>query len=72
LREQNRVARAKLASTIPFITKQFDEHLEETTEKAKAEIHGYMNGVIHRAGIATLSGPGAVMPLELEGPKDGE
>lgn len=66
LKEQNRVARAKLASTIPFIVKQFDEHLEETVEKAKAEIHGYMINTVQRAGIAALSGPDAIMPLELE------
>lgn len=53
----------QLRSNLPFIAKSFGEHVEDTIEKAKQEIHGYTMGVITRTGLAAL---GAVSPLEIE------
>lgn len=39
---------------LPFVVTQFDEHVETTMEKAKVELHGYMQGIVARAGIAAL------------------
>lgn len=65
IKEQARRARMKLTSTLPFVAEQFDEHMENTVEKAKQEVHGYMNSVIQRAGLDALTG-GATMPLQIE------
>ena len=40
----------ELSSNLPFVADSFDEHVEEKIEKAKQEVHGYMNGVLTRAG----------------------
>ena len=54
----------ELQSNLPFVAKQFEEHMEGTVEKAKQEVHGYMNGVINRSGIAALQGK--PLPLQIE------
>lgn len=43
-----------LTSSIPFVQDQFDEHVEMTVERGMQEIHGYMNGVLQRAGLTAL------------------
>lgn len=58
----------ELQSNLPFVAKQFEEHMEDTVEKAKQEVHGYMNGVIHRSGIAALQGQ--PLPLQIEQKED--
>lgn len=57
-------ARKSLDDSVPFVAEQFAEYMEDTVEKGKQEIHGYMQNVIHRAGIAALSNED--MPLQLE------
>lgn len=47
-------AMTELSSNLPFVADSFDEHVEEKIEKAKQEVHGYMNGVLTRAGIAQI------------------
>lgn len=64
LKEVVRAARSAFTSSIPYIAEQFDEHSEKTVERAKAEIHGYMTGVLTRSGLAAL---GAELPLQIEG-----
>jgi hypothetical protein len=54
----------QLSQNLPFVAEQFGEHVENTVEKAKAEIHGYMTQVIQRAGIESLTG--GKLPLEIE------
>lgn len=49
---------------LPFVATQFDEHMETTMEKAKVEMHGYVQGVISRAGIGALI-EGAREPIAL-------
>ena len=41
--------------SFPWVAKQFDEHMENTVEKAKVEIHGYASHVLQAAGIAALA-----------------
>ena len=52
----------ELHSNIPFAASQFEEHMEDTVEKAKQEVHGYMVGVLQRAGIEAIA---SNMPLAL-------
>jgi hypothetical protein len=40
-----------------FVAKQFAEHMEDTTERAKTEINAYVEGRIHSAGLDALAGP---------------
>lgn len=58
----------ELRSNLPFVAAQFEEHVEDTVEKAKQEVHGCMNAVIQRAGISALEGK--PMPLQIEGKTD--
>lgn len=55
--------RRELAANLPYVAKQFDEHMEETVEKAKQEVHGYMSNIIQRAGLAAIADQ---MPLQIE------
>lgn len=64
LKSEVRMARQDLASNLPFVAKSFEEHTERVTEHAKAEIHGYMTGVLMRAGLDAL--PGVRAPLQIE------
>lgn len=63
IRGRLQTAKAQLTSSIPFVAEQFDEHMEGTVERAKAEVHGYMTGVLMRAGVTAI---GAEMPLAIE------
>lgn len=54
----------RLSESTGFVTEQFDEHMEQTTEKAKIEINAYATNVIHRAGLDAISGNG-ILQLEI-------
>lgn len=56
----------ELKSNLPFAAQSFEEHMEDTVEKAKQEVHGYMVGVLQRAGIASLANE--TLPLSLSAP----
>jgi hypothetical protein len=60
-----RHARMQLQENLPFIAKSFGQHMERTVEKAKTEIHGYMNSTMQRLGLANAGNK----PLELNAPK---
>ena len=45
---------AMLDSTA-YVSKQFDEHIEDTIEKAKVEINAYVGNTIARAGLQSIS-----------------
>lgn len=55
-----------LGQNLPFVADCFDEHVEATIEKAKVEVHGYIQGVLTRAGIQALSSESRD-PLLIEG-----
>jgi len=55
-----------LESNLPFVANQFDEHMENTVEHAKQEVHGYMTGALMRAGMERLAAP-QDLPLRIEG-----
>lgn len=44
-----------IGSSVDFVLKQFGEHMENVTEKAKIEIDAYINDQIKRVGITALS-----------------
>jgi hypothetical protein len=64
-----RMAKQEIQSNMPFVEKQFAEHVENTVESAKQEIHGYMVGQLQRAGLTALAGNGN-LPLQLDDKKD--
>lgn len=61
-----RSAKSAVSTSMTFIAEQFDEHMEGTVEKAKAEVHGYMTGVLMRSGLDAL---GVTPPLLLQAPE---
>jgi hypothetical protein len=63
------MAKQEIQSNMPFVEKQFAEHVENTVESAKQEIHGYMVGQLQRAGLTALAGNGN-LPLQLDDKKD--
>lgn len=59
-----RVSRENMAANIKFVAASFDEHMEESVEKAKSEIDGYLTNVVQRAGLTALGS--AEVPLSIE------
>lgn len=55
-----------LESRLPFIYQSFDEHMENTVEKAKVEVNAYAGQTLMRAGLSALQ---AVAPLAIESDK---
>lgn len=53
------VAAKTFADREPWVAQQFDEHIENVTEHAKAEVAAYLQGAVTRAGLKAL---GAVEP----------
>lgn len=49
-----RMARQELLANIPFVLKQFGEHMETTVQKAKIEINAYATHTVMRAGLDAL------------------
>jgi hypothetical protein len=56
-------AHQHLVSNIPFVLKQFAEHMETTVEKAKIEVNAYVTSAVMRAGIKALGGQDGEAPL---------
>lgn len=48
-------AERALRSSVPFVTDQFEKHVETTIERAKTEVHAYAQNVIVQAGLEALS-----------------
>ena len=63
-----RAAKQEIKSNLPFVAQQFSAHMEDTVEKAKQEVHGYMLSTLQRAGLESLTG--GVLPLQIEGSSD--
>lgn len=50
-------AEQQLSLNLGFVAESFGEHMETTVEAAKAEVHGYINATIARAGLTALGAP---------------
>jgi hypothetical protein len=57
------MAKRELRSNLPFVATQFSEHVENTVEAAKQEIHGYMTNVVQRAGLEAITN--GHLPLQI-------
>ncbi|CAA2141399.1 hypothetical protein [Hyphomicrobium sp. ghe19] len=51
----------ELKHNLPYVARSFDEHVEETVEKMKSEVHGYIQGVLTRTGLEALQGQSPVL-----------
>jgi len=58
-----------IRSSLPFMEKQFGEHMENTVEQAKIEVNAYVQNAINRAGVAAIAGHA---PLQLKAGKEKE
>ncbi len=66
IREHLEHIQSELTCNLDFAAESFSKHAEETVEKAKTEVHGWMTNAIQRAGIAALQGH---LPLAIESKK---
>ncbi len=48
-------AEMNINGNLGFVASQFDEHMEETTEKAKMEVAAYAQNALQRVGITALA-----------------
>lgn len=44
-----------MEDNIPYVMRSAEKHMEKTVEKAKIEVHGYVNQAIARAGIQAIT-----------------
>ena len=44
-----------IKSNLPFVASQFDEHMENRVERAKADVEAHMNNAISRVGLAAIA-----------------
>lgn len=58
---------AMLNSRMPFILESFDEHMENTVEKARIEVNAHVTATIQRAGLESLG-----VPLLMDKSDDGD
>ena len=56
-------ARSEITSNQAFVAQSFDEHMEETVEKAKIEVGAYLTSAVQRAGLEHLSGGKPVIEM---------
>ncbi len=61
----NRVdkSRSSLTASIPFVAKQFQEHMEATVNKARIEINAHAIHAIHQTGLNALADVVAPAPV---------
>src|SRR3546814_874968 len=57
LRSRVAGAHRELVSNTGFVAKQFDEHMEQTVEKAKIEVNAYATNTLMRAGLEAVKKP---------------
>ena len=55
-----------LVPNVSFVAKQFGEHMEDVTEKAKIEVSAYVESAVHRAGLRALDSPLLRLPKKEE------
>jgi hypothetical protein len=61
----SRLAKAAqhIASNLPFVTDQFDKHVETTVEHAKIEVNAYLTHAVTMAGLNALEAHDAAEPM---------
>lgn len=61
-----------LSSSMPWILQQFEEHMETTTERAKAEVEAYIAHRVQTAGLQALTADTApvVVPAQIAAGND--
>lgn len=59
-----RQAHSQITGNIDFVAEQFDEHMENTVQKAGIEINAWAQNVIQRAGLNAI-GNGDLAPLRM-------
>lgn len=52
-----------LKSNTHFVAEQFQEHMENVTEKAKIEVNAFVTQAVTRAGLAAIAGKDPVVAL---------
>ena len=45
----------EIQSNVPFVQKSFDKHVENSVERAKVEVHAYLNNAMTSAGLKALT-----------------
>lgn len=63
LRDKAEHAIRQLSGNLNFVVERFDEHAEETVEKAKTEVVAYIDSAIARAGLQALQGGAPLLTL---------
>ena len=66
LKKRASMSRQQLVSNVPYVLKQFGEHMEHAVEKAKVEVNAYVTGAVMRAGLEALGGDVEAPLLELQ------
>jgi hypothetical protein len=72
LRSRLHMIQMTIDKNVPFVAKQFSEHVEKTAERAKIEVHAYAQGIISRLGLEAIA---KNLPFVTQGSKqlgDGE
>lgn len=72
MRDELRQLAMALDSNLDFVASQFGEHMEATVEKAKVEIHAYMNAAVQAAGLHAMGGVTPPLALPGETKEDGK
>jgi hypothetical protein len=62
LRDELHQVSMAIGDNLDFVARQFGEHMDQTVEAAKAEIHAHLNAAVKTAGLEAL---GVVPPLAL-------
>jgi hypothetical protein len=52
--DQVHYAQRDITGSQKFVADMFDEHMEVTVDKAKAEVHAYMNRAISTMGLQAI------------------
>ena len=61
---------ARLTGSTGFVADQFDEHMEQTVEKAKVEVNAYVVGMVQKAGLDALGVKHEPISLEYKGEEE--
>lgn len=58
LRKQLEWIAGRVEGHTKFVADQFDEHMEDTTEKAKIEVNAYITNAVQKAGLDAIAEKG--------------